>query len=281
MKRVVIFCFAGREENMELQLPFIERILDAHPGVEYHCWDLSLTEEDHQYLATLKKRHKRIRVYDQFYGDDPWNHFDDVYRYYTQKRFAGTTFVKIDEDVVFLESGRFADFIEAIESSPHAVVSAKVFNNGACTATEPGLWRKFRANHMLARSPLDVHKKPQYATLCHDYFCHNWPAVINQRVELMATQDWLSINLVGFDYPMMLRIAALLKTPHPRMVAGRLFRPTDKLGDEGTFNTLPRLILHGFSAVHLYFGPQRKLLNEATVNEWRSRYRKLGKEYLS
>lgn len=278
--RVIIFCFAGRKENMELQLPLIERVLDTMPEAEYHVWNLSLTPQDNAYIRTLGKRHKRIKVNNSFYGEDPWRHFDDVYKHYTQKTYSASTFVKIDEDVIFFEADRMRLFLDEVAASPHAVVSAKVFNNGACTATEPRLWRAFRASPLLARSPLDVHKKPAYAQLCHEYFLDNWPSVINQPIQVMATQDWLSINLIGFDYHMMCKVAGLLKTPSPRRIAGRIFMPRDKLGDEGTFNTLPRLILHGFTAAHLYFGPQRKLLPEHQVNEWRKRYAECGKEYL-
>ena len=41
-----MFCFGGRRANMELQLPFVRRILDEHTDVEYHLWNLARNAED-------------------------------------------------------------------------------------------------------------------------------------------------------------------------------------------------------------------------------------------
>lgn len=35
MLRVILFVFAGRKANMQLQVPYIKRILAEHPNVEY------------------------------------------------------------------------------------------------------------------------------------------------------------------------------------------------------------------------------------------------------
>jgi hypothetical protein len=45
-QRVIIFCFAGRRANLEIQLLFIRRVLADHPDAEYHVWNLARTEED-------------------------------------------------------------------------------------------------------------------------------------------------------------------------------------------------------------------------------------------
>lgn len=68
--RTVVFVFAGRRANMELQLPFIRRILDAHPDVEYHVWDCAIEESDHEWLKTITG--ERITVWDDFYDPPQW-----------------------------------------------------------------------------------------------------------------------------------------------------------------------------------------------------------------
>src|SRR6187402_559294 len=86
--RTIIFCFGGRRANIDLQLPFIRRILDQHPEVEYHLWDLARTAEDSAYLRSLDG--DRISVLTDFAGDNPWRRFDDVYRYYAGEQYRGT-----------------------------------------------------------------------------------------------------------------------------------------------------------------------------------------------
>jgi hypothetical protein len=271
----VIFCFAGRKENMELQLPLIRRILAEHPEAEYHVWNLARNDEDNQYLRTIEA--ERITVINEFYGDDSWRRFDDVYRHYATPEFADRLFVKVDDDVIFIETGRFSEFIGAVDTNRDAVVSAKVVNNGACTATEPGLWRCFED---LALPLLDVHLSGGYAEMSHYYALDNWSDMIGQPLQLIPTEDWLSINLIGYDWDMGARMASSLGTPTPSSIAGRSFSNDTRLGDEGLVNTMPRLILQGFLACHLYFGPQRQHLTDDLLADFRKRYAVAGQLYL-
>lgn len=275
--RVIMFCFAGREPNMELQLPLIRRILAEHPDVGYHCWNLACTPEDDAYLRTITG--ERITVINDLYGPDPWTRFDDIYRHYTQPEFENCLFVKLDDDVVFIETDRFGDFLAAIDQSRDSIVSAKVINNGACTPTEPGLWRTFEAMNC----PLmDVHLHADYAQMAHDYLFDHQAELIAQPVKLIPTTDWLSINLIGYDYRMGTRIARYLGGPSPSYIAGRPVhnhgRRGGRLGDEGRINLLPRIIAQGFLAAHLTFGPQK--LTDAELVGLRRRYAELGQRYL-
>jgi len=69
----------------------------------------------------------------------PWRRFADVYRYYTAQRFSDRLFVKIDDDVVFVETNQFAAFVAAATGNRRSVTSATVINNAACTAVDPEL----------------------------------------------------------------------------------------------------------------------------------------------
>jgi hypothetical protein len=273
---VIIFCFGGRRENIALQLPCIRRILELNPEAEYHLWDLARDPADSAYLRTITG--ERITVITDFAGDNPWERFNDVYRHYAADEYQDCLFVKLDDDVVFLEADRFADFVCYVNAFRDTVWSAKVVNNGACTFTQPGLQVGLNA---LTVPLLDVHLSPEYADVSHRYFFDHWPDMLRQPLEPLPTSEWLSINVIGYDWAMGKRIADLVGIGTPRrMIAGRRFKIGSPMGDEGAVNTLPRTILNGFLACHLSFGPQAKLLTTEQLDEYRARYAWIGEHYL-
>jgi hypothetical protein len=278
MNPTIMFVFAGRKANMELQLPYLHRILAEHPHAELHIWDLSRTFEDHVFIGQIKG--ERITVHRHLYnhGRKPWQHFNDVWRHYGNDRsYRDHLFVKIDDDVVFLETEQFAAYLAAIEANNAAIVSAKVINNGACTATEPDLWFGLE---QLGIPLLDVHKSSEYADMCHRWFFDNWRTTLGGPPALSPTQDWLSINVIGFDWRTCYDLARRLEQPSPEQIAGRTFRARSVIGDEGAANMLPRVIYEGFVAAHLTFGPQETAMTDGQLTEYRKNYADIAREYL-
>lgn len=264
---ITIFCFAGRRANMELQLPHIRRILDQYPNTEYHIWNMARNKEDYDYLKTITG--ERIRVIETFYGTANW---DKIYHHYTNPLFRDHLFVKIDDDVVFLQSDRFADFIKAIDDNRDSVISAKVVNNGACTHLEPGIWAGFTS--LAPLDLLDVHLSRDYADMSHRYMFDHAADMLGQPVKLIDTDEWLSINLIGYDWQMGQHIASRLGESPPHFyISGRAFL-TQPLGDEGMVNLLSLKVLQGFLACHLSFGPQGDMSHHLKD------YAALGSQYL-
>ena len=275
--KTIIFAFLGRRENIQLQMPYIRRVLDENPDVEYHAWDLSRTPEDHAYIQSLTG--ERVTVMSQFYsGRNPWLGFNKVWKHYIGKQYRECTLVKLDDDVVFLESPKFQSLVQAAVDNPTSIVSAKVVNCGACTETEPDLWQGFEALNMPL---LDVHLSVDYADMCHRWFFDNWQTVIGRDAVLMPTEDWLSINCIAFTWRMGYEIARRLERPAPKNIAGREFTPRNRVGDEGSVNMLPRLIHEGFVAAHLTFGPQEKAMTAGQLAEYRKMYGDIARQYLA
>lgn len=272
-----MFCFGGRQANLELQLPFIYKILDEHPQVTYHLWNLARNRSDDLYIRDLDDVHPHLEVRNDFAGGrSPWEHFDDVYRVYANHIYTDTLFVKLDDDVVFIETDRFGDFIDSI--APGTVLSAKVINNGACGVHFP----EIAGIHKKLDFPLlDVHLYGKYAKQCHAHFLLDPAHYLTEEWQGIATDDWLSINFIGYDYDMAVRFTDLLGTKSPKHIAGRSFlRPHATLGDEGMVNTLPRVIQQGMTVCHLTFGPQEKKVRPVDWDELRAQYATAGKEYL-
>lgn len=270
---IIFFMFAGRRGNLEVNLPIIRRILNDHPDVQFHLWDLAKTQDDRSYINSIND--KRIVVCNMFSGPAAYRRMSRVWQYYTHPRFEKCRFVKIDDDVVFLEAERFGSFLDAVEINPQFVVSANVVNNGACTPFNVGLWNGFTD---LDIPLLDVHESNAYAEMAHEYFLEHWPEMLEKPVELAQTEDWLSINLIGMHWPMLCSIAGKIGTRSPDEIAGRFWPPGSKVGDEGAANMFPRAVARGFTVSHLGFGPQK--LTTEQEDDWRDRYAALGKKYL-
>ena len=280
MQRVILFVFAGRRPNLELQLPLVRRILAEHPNVEYHVWNFSRTPQDRRYVKTIHG--PRITVFNQF---GPMAH-NKAYNTYTQRRFQDCLFVKIDDDIVFLETARFAKFVEAVDTHRDYVVTANLVNNGACAPVQPEIWNLFTS---LGMHLLDIHLSNEFADMVHHWFFEHYDEMLNQPIELIPSLDWLSINLIGYDWDMMCRMVDTVGTPHPAVLAGRPMsgwggregpgRPYGVFGDEGVFQALPRLIMRGFTAAHLTYGPQKASDEQLAV--WREGYAKVGRRYLN
>lgn len=270
---VIIFAFHGRQANVELQMPFIRRILEEHPSATFESWNFTRTASDYAYLQTLAG--DRITVRNEFHGEG-LPRWGDVFRHYAKPEFRDTIFFKLDDDVAFLESKRFNELVAAVQAHPRTIVSAETVNNGASTPHNYDLLREFVK---LQIPLLDVHLSNRFAEIAHQYFHDEWEGLIWDRVKAEPTDDWLSINAIGLDHEAIKFVGSQeggMSLPH---IAGRDWAPGSVLGDEGACNMLPRIILKGFIAAHLTFGPQ--VATPEQLKRWRTWYAEIAEEYLA
>jgi hypothetical protein len=289
--RTILFAFWGRQKNVELQLPFIQRIIKENPNVEFHGWDLCRDHQDSRYLRKLPTG-DRFLIRTEFYqGDGKAMHGQNrVWKHYTGTEYRDCVFVKIDDDDLFLETNHFAQFVKSAVDHPEHVVSALTINNGACTRHIPAIWDIFEqleptlpedaTPHPELARLLAVHRSAEYAELSHRWFHQNWQTLIGQPTNLIPSKDWLSINCLAYTWDVGRKISALIGSRHPREVAGRSFSRTARVGDEGAANTLPKLINTGFVAGHLNFGPQERAMDPALLTELRKLYADISRQYL-
>lgn len=271
--RAILFTFAGRRQNMALQLPFIRRILDENPDTEYHIWNLARDPKDAAYLHTITG--DRIIVWHDYYGSNPG--YPQVYRHYTEEQYHGSVFVKLDDDIVFLQTQHFGAFLDAITAYRGRIMSPNIINNGACTVIEPNLWKQFLA---LESPLLDAHTDVGFADMAHNYFFDHHEQILAQPIELIPTADWLSINMIGYDSLMAQNIAEAIGLPQPAIIAGRPMRQQGRIyTDESFINTQARMIMRGVTAGHLTFGPQNVPARQAAA--WRKRYKEIAAKYLA
>jgi hypothetical protein len=218
-----------------------------------------------------------------------------VWRHYAGKEYRDTVFLKLDDDVVFIETEGIPGLIQAAVDNPRAVVSALVVNNGGCTRHIPDIWNIFESLEPTLpkdntpfpelASLLAVHRSGDYAQLCHRWFHTNWRQLTNQTPQLLPCEDWLSINAIAYTHTVGARIAARLGQPSPEeVVAGR---PQRRLGDEGSANLQARYIYTGVVCGHLTFGPQIQSvanpdgMDTAVLTELRKLYADISHQYLA
>jgi hypothetical protein len=286
-QRVILFVFAGRQPNLELQLPLVRRILAENPNVEYHVWNFTRNDSDREFVKNIAG--ERITVFNGtdagFASPAPTgdgaqfgaNEHNAAYRHYSQPGFKDHVFVKVDDDIVFLETARWPAFIATIQANPESVCIANIVNNGASTPITPGIWKRYQTLQMPL---LDIHMSGKFADLVHTYFFDNTNNMLNQPVELIPTEDWTSINCVGYTHDTLTYVLKQIGTPQPAYLAGRPMHGWGRVfGDEGVFQTLPRIIVKGFTAAHLTFGPQNPTDRQLAV--WREKYHELGDNYLN
>lgn len=259
---------------MRLLLPFLRRILQENPETELHIWDVARRPDDHAWLGTVWG--ERITLIGDFYGYPEREAFVEIYRHYAADAYKGALFVKVDDDIVFIETELFKTFIDTVETFGGSIISADVVNNGACALLHPPLCAQFPDMDSI---PLEAYQSASFARASHDWFFDEWPELIGRRLALYGTDQWLSINVIGYNWKMGCAIADGLGQTPPKRIAYRLITQK-RMGDEGMVNTLPRGILQGFTAAHLSFGPQHKQLPESYWQSVREQYRLIGKQYL-
>jgi hypothetical protein len=295
--RIVLFIFAGRQENLEVQRPFLDRILADRPDAELHLWDLTRTAEDGEYVRAQDGAHDgRVRVMTHLHPGHPIRcrvpegvqrrrscgcvihrpPYEKPYTWYAQRgEFDDAVFVKLDDDVLFLETDRFGDLLSPLVDHPNAVVSANVVNNVVCAKHDPDL-RPLVAERFDVGSVDDpeadkawwwLHADPEFARVSHEWFLGKRLEAPLAGWDRSRPGERISINCVAFTHPTMQRLAAMI---------GR----EQRLGDEGAVDRLLPRIARGFRVAHLTFGPQDKAMTLAELDDLRARYAAAAKEYL-
>jgi len=127
---VIATTFGGRRDRMEILVEYVLDALGAGTVTEYHVWDYARTPDDRRWLHGLPSRHPAIRV---LTPPRHVSHYGEHYRHYRRDEHRDTVFLKLDDDIVYLDLDRLADFVAFRAAHPeYFLVSANVVNNGVC-----------------------------------------------------------------------------------------------------------------------------------------------------
>lgn len=181
--KVILFCPGGRKSILNVQLLYLLKILDLDIIFEYHLWDFSWTKEDSDYIAQLTNIHPKIKIKYSPYSNasrageiasKQFSYF--LHEYYTFETYKESIFIKLDDDICFIDIPQFEKFIDGRINSNSFLYSANIINN----------------NH-LAGSEFDN---------IHNDFIQNYDSILKKNRlkndETFTNEKRLSINFVSF-----------------------------------------------------------------------------------
>lgn len=183
MNKVILFCPAGRKNILNIQLLNMVKILDLDIVFEYHIWNFSWNEEDSDYISQLHDIHPKIKIKHSPYtnasraGDIASKQFAYfLCDYYTFEKYNDYIFIKVDDDICFIDTNNFEKFVDGRVRSNSFLYSANVINNDYLAP---------------------------YAFDCLHYeFIHNYKNILKKNnlktTEKFSNEKRLSINFVSF-----------------------------------------------------------------------------------
>jgi hypothetical protein len=231
--KVIITCFAGRKDYLEVQIKYIIELLNRYSFIErYDIWNYSWSEDDFNYVNSLSGLHPRINIcHSPDYGKP--SRGNDVaskqFAYffseaYPKDQYHDYVFLKIDDDVVYVDIDRFEEFIKfRVDNDKYFLVSADVVNNQLSNTNPESIHDEF----------LSVHDKK-----------------LDLKNEIFSDNKRLSINFVSWLGSHLPEIINEFSNGVGRNDEWRLCNNVaKKMG-------MRNLILKNYSVVHFSFGTQ-------------------------
>ncbi len=122
--KVVMTVFAGRRANLEIQFKYVDELLSRGLLTEYHIMDNTKTPEDREFIRSFRKKYQII----------PATGYNDYYEHYSKvKANENDVYIKIDDDIVFIDVNMFASFVgNRIANPQFLIASPSIINNPVC-----------------------------------------------------------------------------------------------------------------------------------------------------
>ena len=157
--KCILFIFAGRKLYLEIQKKYLRVLLYRFPFLEIHFWNFTRNEEDNEYIQILAAELPRTKIFNHLYdGENEETNctkrigklcacrkcrvgrWAESYRFYAaQPHSEENIYVKLDDDILYLDTHRFYQFCKFAKDNPEKIISANVFNNGVCALHNPRL----------------------------------------------------------------------------------------------------------------------------------------------
>ncbi len=181
--KVILICPGGRRSILEIQLMYLRKILDLDIVYKYHVWDFAWSKEDSEFISKLTNFHPKLKV--------KYSPFTNAHRsgnvaskqfayylgeYYRVDKYKDKIFVKLDDDIPFIDVDSFERFIDGRLKSDAFLYSANIINNNLY-ATE------------------DFEK-------IHTDFLQNYEIILEKNrkktSEIFSNEKRMSINFISF-----------------------------------------------------------------------------------
>jgi hypothetical protein len=126
MKTIAV-TFAGRKRYMEILFKYILKYREKID--EYHLYLATTNQDDIDYMVEFQERNSdfvrivRLETYENFNRTKVWN------LCYLNCQDENSLYIKIDDDVVYLDGRLFSEFIEFRKTSKSPLVFPHIINN--------------------------------------------------------------------------------------------------------------------------------------------------------
>ena len=127
MERIVALTFAGRKKYMEILFEYIKKYRNNID--EYHLYLATINPEDIDYIEEFQRNNRdfvkivRLESYENFDRSKVWN------LCYHNCQDEDSIYIKIDDDIVYIDENFFSEFIEFRKKSKSPLVFPHIINN--------------------------------------------------------------------------------------------------------------------------------------------------------
>ena len=124
MKTIVV-TFAGRKKFMEILFPYIKKY--EHKIDEYHIYAATNNQEDLDYIEKFSSENEFVKVFRAEPGRDPIYLWNECYK---NSQDENSVYLKLDDDIVFIDDSLFTDFLEFRKENPqYPIIYPMIVNN--------------------------------------------------------------------------------------------------------------------------------------------------------
>lgn len=128
-KRVIVTP-AGRKYTLEILAKYVFALKKAKLINEWHLWKNTKNQSDIDYIDSLSKDNKWIKIYNFNINDEYYGTSYNLKNYWQFVNEKDTVYVRFDDDIVFVELESFDDFIRfRLENPDYLVVYPNIINN--------------------------------------------------------------------------------------------------------------------------------------------------------
>lgn len=174
MTRICII-FAGREDRMSILMYYINQALYQNKLDEVHLWDYTRKESDSLWIDTLKTDKIKVFKPDRTKIDFNCNgtmykvdNFSLVWKEYLDEKYANDSFLKLDDDIVYLDIDRLDELFIFVEKNDTLWTTPIVVNNSLTLNTT-----NFMDVIQCGDTVIDILNDHKCAELMHEVFVSN------------------------------------------------------------------------------------------------------------
>lgn len=206
------FCvFLGREKNMKILHHYIEIGLKNNILDEYHMYDFSRNEIDHNFIINEYERlsflfNKRIFIHNyenKIFKNDEKTDWSPFYKNISNCS-ENDVIIKCDDDILFIDIFSLKNAIEdRINDEYSFLIHSNCINNGVCAYYQSNFF--FKLKEYLSKYPTGgvlgvLFEKPEIAFAIHDQFCNDLISNIKNLNKYIINDQYIysriSINFI-------------------------------------------------------------------------------------